>query len=147
MSPVPPSDPTVNELFGSRETIEDAVEYAQNLINTLPLEHRMTALTAYWVVLNTALAKIEKLNPHNVRPIPVDDFPKEVKLSTLSQDQLAVMIRTLLAPTLSQLHRLFNLPLLGELVEGPSSLVAMVSLYFGVSQDELIAEIEAYRTV
>lgn len=145
MSPVPPSDPTVNELFGSCETIEDAVEYAQNLINTLPLEHRMTALTAYWVVLNTALAKIEKLNPHNVGPVPLTDLPEEIKLADISQDQLAIMIRTLLAPTLSKLHQLSDIPIFGNCVKSSTSFVAIVGQYFGVSHDELIAEIEAYR--
>lgn len=147
MSTVPPSDPTVNELFGSRETIEDVVEYAQNLIATLPLEHRMTALTAYWVVLNTALAKIEKLNPHNVRPIPLTDLPEEIKLADISQDQLAIMIRTLLAPTLSELYQLSGIPIFGNCVKSSTSFVVIVGQYFGVSHDELIAEIEAYRTV
>lgn len=140
-----PSVLAMNGLFSSRETLEEAITYSQELLSTLPTEHQIAALTAYWVTLNTALAKIEKSNPHNVRPIPMEDLPKEVKLPALTQDQLTVMIRTLLAPTMSQLHQLFNLPLIGELVEGPSTFVAMVSLYFGVSRDELLAEIRAYR--
>lgn len=134
-----------NEMFSSRETIAEAITYSQDLISTLPLEHRMAAYTALWVSLNTALAQIEKLNPHNIRPVPMESLPREVKLSSLPQDQLGIMIRTLLAPTLSQLHQLFNVPVLGELAEAPSSFVAMVSFYFGVSQEELLAEIKAYR--
>jgi len=134
-----------NEMFSSRATVEEAVIYSQELINTLPLEHRMAATTALWVTLNTALAKIEKLNPHNVRPIPLDELPKEIKINAIPQEQLAIMIRTLIAPSLSQLHRLSSLPVIGELVEGSASFTALVSQYFGVSPDELVDEIKAFR--
>lgn len=134
-----------NEMFSSRATVEEAVIYSQELINTLPLEHRMAATTALWVSLNTVLAKLEKLNPHNVRPIPLDELPKEIKIKAIPQEQLAIMIRTLIAPSLSQLHRLSLLPVIGDLVEGPTSFTALVSQYFGVSPDELVDEIKAYR--
>jgi len=134
-----------NEMFSSRATVEEAVIYSQELINTLPLEHRMAATTALWVSLNTALAKIEKLNPHNVRPVPLDELPKEIKINAIPQEQLAIMIRTLIAPSLSQLHRLSSLPVIGELVEGSASFTALVGQYFGVSPDELVDEIKAFR--
>lgn len=134
-----------HSLFASRETLPEAIEYSNSVIESLPLEHRMAAYTALWVSLNTALAQIEKLNPHNIRPVPMESLPWEVKLSSLTQDQIGTMIRTLLAPTLSQLHQLSNVPVLGELAEAPSSFVVMVSFYFGVSQEELLAEIKAYR--
>lgn len=134
-----------NEMFSSRSTVEEAVIYSQELINTLPLEHRMAATTALWVSLNTVLAKIEKINPHNIQPIPFSELPKEVKIKDIPQEQLAIMIRTLIAPSLSQLHLLSNLPGLGDLVEGPATFTTIVSRYFGVAPGELIDEINAYR--
>ena len=33
-------------LFSSRDTLDEAVVYGVNLLNTLPAKHRMTAFTA-----------------------------------------------------------------------------------------------------
>lgn len=134
-----------HELFSSRETLEEAIAYSTSIIDTLPLEHRMTASTALWVSLNTAIKKIASLDLTQIQPIPIESLPQSVKLSALPKEELLVMIRTLIAPTISQLHIAHKLPLVGELVEGPSSFVAMVALAFGLTTDEVIAEVRAYR--
>ena len=69
-----------NELFSSRETLEEAVQAAQELIQALPLEHRLAASTAVWLVANTALAKALPLDLKNVIPCwdgtgPISDLP------------------------------------------------------------------------
>ena len=39
----------INNLFASRDTLDEAVVYGVNLINSLPPEHQMTAFTAFLV--------------------------------------------------------------------------------------------------
>jgi hypothetical protein len=40
-------------LFGERDTIEEAVEYFDNVIMALPEEERLPIMTAYYVFWNT----------------------------------------------------------------------------------------------
>ena len=40
-------------LFGSRDTIDDAVEYFEDVMRAMPTEDRMPILTAFYVFWNT----------------------------------------------------------------------------------------------
>ena len=40
-------------LFGSRDTIDDAVEYFEDVMRAMPTEDRMPVLTAFYVLWNT----------------------------------------------------------------------------------------------
>jgi hypothetical protein len=45
--------------FSDRDNLQDAIEYANDVIFALPKEHRMAAMAALYVVINTA-AKLER---------------------------------------------------------------------------------------
>ena len=47
------------QLFSDRETIAEALAYADLLIGAMPQSQRAAAYTAMWVVLNTVL-KVER---------------------------------------------------------------------------------------
>ena len=40
-------------LFSSRDTIDDAVEYFEDVVRAMPVEDRMPVLTAFYVFWNT----------------------------------------------------------------------------------------------
>ena len=46
-------------LFSSRDSLDEAVVYGVQLLNTLPPEHRRTAFTAFHTLANTALKLAE----------------------------------------------------------------------------------------
>lgn len=84
-------------LFSSRDTLDEAVVYGVDLINSLPPEHRRTAFTAFHVLSNTAIKLQEplmrNLTPDWHTPIkqPDDDL-------TMSQAELFQQLRTMVAP-------------------------------------------------
>lgn len=139
------SSTSPNELFSSRDTLEEAIAYSSSLIDTLPAEHRIAALIALWVSLNTAIKQIASLDLSQIQPVPLESLPQSAKISLIPKENLLVMIRTLIAPTISQLQQASRLPILGELVEGPSTFVSMVARAFDLTPDEIIAEVHAYR--
>ena len=54
-------------LFSSRDSLDEAVVYGVQLLNTLPPEHRRTAFTAFHVLSNTAI-KLQKPPMRNLTP-------------------------------------------------------------------------------
>lgn len=135
---------TTSPLFSTRDSLEEAHAYAMEIVNTLPAEHRIGVLTAINVLTNTAISEINRLDLTSVLPVPLDDLPRECKLSEIPREKLQVMIRTLLAPTISELHTASRLPILGELTEGASSFTAMVAVLFGVPSSQLVEEVKAF---
>ena len=84
-------------LFSSRDTLDEAVVYGVNLINSLPPEHRMTAFTAFHVLSNTAI-KLQEPAMQNLTP---DWHSLTKQLSddlTMSQAELFQQLRTMVAP-------------------------------------------------
>ena len=84
-------------LFSSRDTLDEAVVYGVNLINSIPPEHRMTAFTAFHTLSNTAL----KLQEPAMRNLTPDWHSPTKQLSddlTMSQAELFQQLRTLVAP-------------------------------------------------
>jgi len=62
-------------LFSSRDTLEEALEYAQSLISArIPAEYRMEALTALHVTSNTAIKLLEGRNPANISPMTDEEL-------------------------------------------------------------------------
>lgn len=58
-----------NQMFSSRDNLQDAVTYAQTVISALPSESQLPALTAMWIVANTALRTgqdFASLQPHHM---------------------------------------------------------------------------------
>lgn len=66
--------PSPCELFASRDTLAEAVEYSTSLIDSrIPLEYRAYAFTALWVTANTAIKELERkqLPPFDLASTPV----------------------------------------------------------------------------
>ena len=51
--------PYAHGFFADRDDLQDAIEYANEIIQALPNEHRLAAYSALYVVINTA-AKLER---------------------------------------------------------------------------------------
>ena len=137
---------TTSPLFSTRDSLEEAHAYAMEIVNTLPPEHRIGVLTAINVLTNTAISEINRLDLTAVLPVPLDDLPRECKIKDLPREKLQVMIRTLVAPTVSELHTASKLPILGGLVEGTTIFVAMVATLFGMDTKQTVEEVKAFRT-
>ena len=82
-------------LFSSRDTLDEALVYGVDLLNTLPHEHRKTAFTAFHVLANTAI-KLQEPSMKNLTP----DWYSATKLVTpdTPQVELFQQLRTTLAP-------------------------------------------------
>jgi hypothetical protein len=65
-------------LFASRDTLEEAYAYSESLISALPKDDgsQAAAYTALWVVLNTALAEVEKVKATPFIP-PIPNYAPE----------------------------------------------------------------------
>lgn len=50
-----------SEMFASRDSGKEAIDYAYNIIETLPKKHRMVAFTALHVTLNGISDDIQKI--------------------------------------------------------------------------------------
>ena len=51
--------PYANGFFSDRDNLDEAFEYAHDVLAALPAEHRMPAYAALYVIINTA-AKLER---------------------------------------------------------------------------------------
>ena len=84
-------------LFSSRDSLDEAVVYGVDLLNTLPPEHRRTAFTAFHVLANTAI-KLQEPAMQNLTPdwhSPTKQLSDDL---TLSQAELFQQLRTMVAP-------------------------------------------------
>lgn len=84
-------------LFSSRDTLDEAVVYGVELLNSLPPEHRRTAFTAFNTLSNTAI----KLQDPAMRNLTPDWRSPTKQLSddlTMSQAELFQQLRNLVAP-------------------------------------------------
>ena len=87
-------------LFSSRDTLDEAVVYGVELLNTLPPEYRMTAFTAFHVLANTAL-KLQEPAMKNLTPdwhSPGKNLDDE-----LTQAELFQQLRNMVAPLTSSI--------------------------------------------
>ena len=82
-------------LFSSRDTLDEALVYGVDLLNTLPPEHRMAAFTAFHVLSNTAI-KLQEPAMKNLTP----DWLNATKPGThnTTQAELLQQLRNMLAP-------------------------------------------------
>ena len=124
-----------NEMFSSRSTLTEAISYSQELISTLPLEHRMAATTALWVSLNTALAQLEKASLSNItrRSNPPATLPS---IATISPQDAAQIARDLLIPTLA-----FTKNLDGKNQEVISIFLLLVTRMFDMDEEEILDDL------
>jgi len=51
--------PYANGFFSDRDNLDEAFEYAHDVLAALPAEHRMPAYAALYVIINTA-ARVER---------------------------------------------------------------------------------------
>lgn len=122
-------------LFSSRETLAEAIAYSQELINSLPGEHRMAALTALWVPLNTALAQMEKASLTNLKRRV--GIPKSIPpISTISPEDASQLVRDLLIPSLTQVRSLA-----GDKQEILSIFLLLVSRMFDMDEEAIMEDL------
>ena len=84
-------------LFSSRDTLDEAVVYGVDLLNSLPHEHRRTAFTAFHTLSNTAI-KLQEPAMQNLTPdwhSPTKQLSDDL---TMSQAELFQQLRTRVAP-------------------------------------------------
>ena len=136
---MPNSSPRISPcgLFSSRETLAEAIAYSQELINSLPGEHRMTALTALWVPLNTALTQLEKASLSNLKRRV--GIPKSIPpISTISPEDASQLVRDLLIPSLTQVRTLA-----GDKQEMLSIFLLLVSRMFNMDEEAIMEDLHA----
>ena len=136
------------DLFSSRETLSEAIEYSTELIGSLPREYQMAALTALWVSINTALIQLEKKAPASnllasIQPQDKDDPARLQKFTVaeLTEEQAQQILRNNFLDMLLlgwQLSRL--IPSIGESV---TSFVMIATRAYGMSPEAVLAEAHA----
>lgn len=126
-------------LFSSRSTIEEAIAYSNELLAGIPSEHHITALTAMWVPLNTALIQLEKLDLSKLNRQPIKDTQNiEVTISQVTPSEAAQHVRNNVVSLLALTKDLSEiLPREGEMLTIALLLVAKM---FNLGADEIIEE-------
>jgi hypothetical protein len=114
---------TEHGLFSSRDTLEEALEYANGLISArIPAEYRMEALTALHVCTNTAIKLLSATTPsEEILPFTKEELttleasvPEPYRVSDLTPHQVRRFVRTRLpelvaiAEALSEIHPPFE---------------------------------------
>lgn len=84
------------DLFAKRDTLEEALSYAETVTRGLPEETRLPVTTALWVVLNTALAELEKEKAHRGISLPASPSyaspSAPVSIDKLSPEEAAALL-------------------------------------------------------
>lgn len=125
-------------LFSSRETLEEALEYSSSLIEArIPQEAKIVAYTALHVVLNTALAQLEKASLANLkrRSEPPKSLPP---ISMISPEDASQLVRDLLIPSLAQVRSLA-----GDKQEILSIFLLLVSRMFDMDEEAIMEDLHA----
>lgn len=67
-----------NEMFATRDSLEEAVTYGESLIAAIPAEDgaRLAALTAFNVLRNTALREVEKVRQYHTEIATKEEIAK-----------------------------------------------------------------------
>lgn len=125
-------------LFSSRETLEEALEYSSSLIEAhIPQEAKIVAYTALHVVLNTALAQMEKASLTNLKRRV--GIPKSIPpISTISPEDASQLVRDLLIPSLTQVRSLA-----GDKQEILSIFLLLVSRMFDMDEEAIMEDLHA----
>ena len=135
-----PSSPKLQpcELFSSRDTLEEALEYANSLIEAMPAEHRSAAYTAMWVPLNTQLKISESLDLANIQFLPGEKLPKVTSVAETDHKTAAIIVRSTLPKALINMEALHKV--MPKFADNHAILLLMVSRMFNLSIDELLEE-------
>lgn len=136
---------SLHGLFSSRDTLEEAVAYATELLDTLPSEHQLTALTAYWVTVNTVLKKQLTSGLGEPLPYPDDERPS-VSPATATPEQATRILRTIVPRLLAEnflLSRAEEIPPLftREYLEGTSFFLMFAAKAMNLDVDTLQSEV------
>lgn len=138
-------------LFSSRDTLEEALEYAQSLIAArIPAEYRMEALTALHVTSNTAIKLLEGRNPANISPMTPDELKtffttygrkpgESFSVGEFSPEDNLRLMRSKL-PEMTMLVWILEKAQVPHMAE-IGSFVMMVAGMFNVEADALAAEV------
>ena len=125
--------------FSSRSTIEEAIAYSNELLAGIPSEHRISALTALWVPLNTALIQLEKLDLSKLNRQPIGDVQNmEATISQVTPSEAAQHVRNTVVPHLALTKELTEiLPREGKML---TIMLLLVAKMFNLGADEIIEE-------
>jgi len=132
-------------LFSSRETLEEAIEYSTELIGSLPREHQMTAMTALWVSVNTALLQIEKAKQpplSSIKPQTDEEAAKEppYTIDTISSERAAQLVRNELHYAIVTGWKISEFfPRAGEQL---TTYLLLVGRLYGLDDKDIVAEVE-----
>ena len=139
-------------LFSSRDTLDEALVYGVDLLNTLPSEYRMTAFTAFHVLANTAI-KLQGPAMKNLTP-DWNSANKSVGPDT-PQAELFQQLRNMLAPftysILMALERAEEWGLSGGMLFTPTSAKAIermcriLALLAGLDKEAHEKEVQAFH--
>jgi putative N-acetylmannosamine-6-phosphate epimerase len=132
-----------NEHFASRDTLEEAIGYADELLTTLPDEHYIVAYTAMSVVRNTALKELNKRDLSSVLPRKAEDLPTSFRIPDISPDLAAVLVRSNLISAIRATKAVAEFPIIGPLGENLTAFILLVSRMYSMTIDDVIAETKA----
>lgn len=127
-------------LFATRDSLPEALEYANTLIAAIRPTDRVAAYTALHVVLNTALAEIEKLSMSNVRPYTDEEIAQQKAkcVADYSPEELRRHFRTALPAVALHTHLLAKAaPRLGETF---GIFISMAAALYGLEPEGLATE-------
>jgi hypothetical protein len=139
-------------LFSSRDTLEEALQYGEELISArVDKDSRMEAFTAMHVVANTAIKLLAKASIKETIPYSdedIDNLAKEVTtggkkgyaIADLSDEECARLLRYSLSQMAAMVFAMakMGLPFAQEL----TSYTILISRVFGLSTADLTAEIK-----
>jgi hypothetical protein len=125
-------------LFAKRDSLAEALEYANTLIAGIRPTDRVAAFTALHVVLNTALAEIAKLDPTSILPYPDPhtNAPKSIKQMT--REEISRSLRTALPHHGLHVHLLDKIS--PKLAEPHSIFFMLVCKYFEIDAETIADE-------
>lgn len=84
------------DLFSSRDTMEEAMSYANSIVEALPHDERAAVYTALYVVSNTALRLMAKLDITQIQPRASGERPDGFRLQDLTAAEAQIIVRELL---------------------------------------------------
>lgn len=130
-----------NEMFASRDTLEEAHEYCMDVVRALPKDTQFVVTTAINVLINTAL-KTQGPSPKDITPNW--SSATKIHLAQIKTDAQALQaIRNDLAPfalVVTELTRQKS-----ETADMVQHLFVALSLLFGLEAEDLAEEVIAFE--
>lgn len=132
------------KLFSSRETLKEALDYSTNLIMArLGPAERSIALTALYVVLNTALKEINTLDLSSCLPY-TDEEQENLAAFTVKDCPMEDVRRHIRTALPSQYLRVQALDKISSRIAAPHVVFTMlISKLFGLDVEDIEAELKA----